>query len=97
MTEPTVRRFRQRPIEVDAVQVAGDDTGETARAIATWCGGGLSGLYRDPKVIIDDSDSSHRYYTVVARTGDWIIHLGGGRHQVVREADMRAGYEEVQR
>ncbi|MFE5332531.1 hypothetical protein ACFRCG_39755 [Embleya sp. NPDC056575] len=95
MTEPTVRRFRRRPVEVEAVQVQGDDTGDTARAIAAWCHGDLSGLYRDPKVILDHVDSAGRHHTTVARAGDWIIRLGCDRYQVVHDHDMRADHEEA--
>ncbi|MFI1580048.1 hypothetical protein [Embleya sp. NPDC020630] len=89
MTEPTVRRFRRRPIEVQAVQVQGDDTGDLARAIAAWCRGSLSGTYRQPKVLLDEG---------AAHVGDWIVRepaAWGHTHRIVREPDMREQHEEI--
>ncbi|MFE5332919.1 hypothetical protein ACFRCG_41705 [Embleya sp. NPDC056575] len=94
MTEPAVRRFRRGPVTVDAVQVAGDDTGNTARAIATWCDGAPAGTWDQPRIHVwehpDGPDDA-----MTARVGMWITREPDGRYRVHRDAEFRATHEEV--
>ncbi|MGW1998600.1 hypothetical protein [Embleya sp. NPDC001921] len=87
MTEPTVRRFRRLPIEVEAAQVVGSEDGQTARDIAVWCHGSVSGTYQQPKVILDDG---------AARTGDWIVYEPGGP-RILPDREFGGQYEEIDR
>lgn len=61
-------RFRRRPLEVQARQVVGSDDGMTGRELALWCGGWVSGTYREPKIGVPTLEGD-----LVARTGDWIV------------------------
>ena len=89
----TVRRFRRRPVEVQAVQVAGSHDGQAARDIARWCGGTVTGTRDDPVVLVGVP-------TVVARArvGDWIVRepaAVGHTHRVIWDPTMHTDHEEI--
>ncbi|MGW1998425.1 hypothetical protein [Embleya sp. NPDC001921] len=91
--EPNVRRFRRRPIEVEAVQVRGSDDGRLAKAAAHWCRGDVIGTYDDPIVIVGTPHGPAR-----ARSGDWILRepaAVGYTHRVVWGSTLRADHEEA--
>lgn len=93
MSEPTVRRFVRRPVEVHAVQVVGSEDGQAARDIARWCGGSVTGTWADPVVLVGVPTVLAR-----ARVGDWIVRepaAVGHTTRVVPDPTMRADHEEI--
>ncbi|MFE3202168.1 hypothetical protein [Embleya sp. NPDC059237] len=93
MTEATVRWFRRLPVEVQAVQVVGDETGDLGRAIARWCHGSVGGDWTDPVITVGTP-----FGPATARCGDWILRepmAVGWTYRVVWNPTMGADHEEI--
>ena len=84
-----VRRYRKKPVEVDAIQYTGDNF----RRINTWMteNGWPAGRNPDQSVIIHTLEGEMR-----ANIGDWIIRGVQGEFYPIKEAIFRETYEPVE-
>lgn len=87
-----VKRYRRKPADIEAAQVAE----HTAQLIANWCGGSW-GHERDRgvdsylEIIVPNVEGNQK-----AHVNQYVVRKPNGRFYVMTEAEMRAeDYEEV--
>lgn len=90
MPKPTVRAYRKKPVEVEAVRLLGDATGDNGLAVAEWCGGEVRGTYQEPVVLINTLEGVMR-----ADPGDWIIRGVKGEFYPCKPDVFETTYESV--
>jgi hypothetical protein len=82
-----VKRYRKRPVVIEAAQWAPDE--RNPLALAHWCGGLLL-LSPSPRIIIHTLEGDHE-----ARPGDWVIRGVAGEFYPCKPEIFRDTYEAV--
>lgn len=85
-------RYRKKPVEIEAVQLAGDNVAEAVNFVAPdqFAGGGV--LPNDGRYFVDIKTIEG---VIRATEGDWIIRDIQGEFYPCRDDIFRATYEEV--
>jgi len=85
----TPKKYRKKPVVVEAVQFVSDGY-MTMFEIATWCGGRLSEDAVDNPIIVVHALGGD----VIAEEGDWIVRGVEGEFYPCKDSIFRATYEE---
>lgn len=91
----TVKTFRKKPIQIQAVQWTGDNE----REIREWCGPSMFGtlqpaVHRDPEITAEVLDTLHSTWVGV-KTGQWIVRGVKGEYYPIAEDVLAETYEPV--